>query len=77
MKTITHDGIDYRLTSEEYQVVKARYDFMCKFGVNPRQANHAATVLTLEQFFSEFDRSDADQEIINQVNRELHAGING
>lgn len=73
---ITHDGITYQMESEEYQVIKSRYDFMCKFGVNPEQANHAATVLTLEQFFSEFDRSDADQEIINQVNRELNAALN-
>lgn len=56
MKTITHDGIDYRLTSEEYGVIKSRYDFMTSYGVDPQQANHAATLITLEQFFSEFEQ---------------------
>lgn len=75
MKTITHDGITYRLTSEQYGVVKSRYDFMCKCGVSLKDANHAATVLTLEQFFSEFERSESDREVINLVSFALAAEL--
>jgi hypothetical protein len=74
MRTFTHDGITYRLDHDQESVYEARRAWFNKFGLDA--ADRVALVLTLEQYFSEFSRSDDDQAIICQLNCDLHAALN-
>jgi hypothetical protein len=67
MRTFTHDGITYRLERSQALVFEARKNFFNKFESHPRDAETAALILTLEQFFTEFTRSESDQKVINRV----------
>lgn len=63
---VSHDGIDYELPNS-YDLIQSRIAYFNKCGVNPRHANHAAVILTLQQVHPEIALSADDLEAVNQV----------
>lgn len=71
---VSHDGVDYQLPNS-YDLIQKRINYFNKFGVNPQHANHAAVILTLQQFNPDFNLSADDLEVVNQVSMVVTAEL--